>query len=178
MKDFKKKLKLSGIIILCCLALNALSIFADFYYYKFSLLGVILDVFGALATIFTGVFYLVMSKKSDGFLLQHISWFNFVSFFNIINIFIIWLLAFYIQIMLIRGVKLNAFNMQKNQATNNTNENEIVLNENEYFVHEEMNNLTAELNDLENKKNNNTISGEEYERLKNECIKKYINPKN
>ncbi|MBE7074737.1 MAG: hypothetical protein E7376_02005 [Clostridiales bacterium] len=179
MQKIKKTLKIAGILILCSVIFNIISIYADLFYYKFNLFYFIVDILALIITIGTGIFYLLMLKKDQDYFLEHYNWFNVVSLLNIINIFIIWIFVFWVQIVVVRQLKLAMF-QAKSSRQNSTyiNGDEVILGTDDYIVRDQMDNLTNELNELAEKRNKNLISEEEYELLKQQCINKYMNAKN
>lgn len=177
MTKINKKLYIATIITFCCTIFNVINIFLDLLYFKFNIINFIIDCLALIITISTGIFYLYMRNKNKEFLIQHYNWFSFASLANIINVFAMWIISFWIQIVVIHEIRKMMFtsrNINEQNEYTYVNGNDIILGKEDYIIREQMDNLTKELNDLNERKNNNEISDEEYEVLKQRCINKYM----
>lgn len=100
--------------------------------------------------------------------------------FSILNIFttlIVWFISFWVQITVARELRTDTLkNTIYGQTTQNTdNSDTIILTEDDYEIKQSGQTLSTKLEELKNLKAQNLITEEEYERLRQEAIKNFMN---
>ena len=93
------------------------------------------------------------------------------------------MLSFWVQITINKEVRTAGikqfFNMSNNDFSTKTEKNEdnpdvIVIDENNYSINRNAENLTARLEELKKLRKKNLISEDEYEKLRQEALKKFM----
>lgn len=178
MKNLKKTLKIAGFLLFLALALSVYYLYVDLSANKVSKYNVLNDIVEIVISIVTISYYFVYSLKTERQIMQSSKLFFTLSIVNIFNNFIAWIITFWIEIVVARQINhihLNNFSQNINQKKNKTLDNVIDLQDVDYSVESSASTLTKRLDELKEMFNNNQISVEEYEKLRQEAIKKYMN---
>lgn len=183
MNDIKKTLKTAGIWCLIASLLCIASLFANIYLFQFSIYLIISNVFEIVLSITTSIIFLCYSGKSKEIILNKRNLFYTLSIINIFNNLIVWVLSFWVQITINKEVRTAGikqfFNIPNNNFNNQSEHNEnnpdvIVIDENNYSINRNAENLTARLEELKKLRKKNLISQDEYEKLRQEALKKFM----
>ena len=181
MTNIQKTLKTAGLWCLIAGGIYILSLVADIFLIDFSLYNVILDTISIVLAIVTGITYLCFSKKSRETIFKNKSIFLVFSILNIFTTLIVWFISFWVQTTVARELRTDALkNAFYGQATNQTTENAnnpdtIILTEDDYEVKQSVKTLSSKLEELKNLKEQNLITEEEYEKLRQEIINNFMN---
>ena len=166
--NIKKTLKIAGIICLVACALSAALIFMQWqtvesnYVFYMAIIEIVLSVF-------TGVFYLKYSTKTENEIIEKKTTFFVVALLNIFNSLLVWIVAFWVQIMISKLV------MQGSMAEFVAAQQNTVMNDdNESAMDSQAKNLEQKLIELKNMREKNLISEEEYAKLKKEAVNKFM----
>lgn len=177
MTNIQKTLKTAGIWCLVASVIYTLTLVADIFLIDFSLFSVILDAISIVLAIITGITYLCFSKKSRETILKNKSVFLVFSILNIFTTLIVWFISFWVQTTVARELRTDTLkNTIYGQTTQNTdNSDTIILTEDDYEIKQSGQTLSTKLEELKNLKAQNLITEEEYERLRQEAIKNFMN---
>lgn len=184
MRDLKKSLRVSGIVILVCIIFNIGLILSDIFTGEFSLYYIIIDSISIILTLYTGITYIYLSRKERGYILTKRKLFFYVSLLNIFNNVIIWGITVYVNVSVNNHIRAKAFQSIFNnkspvyvhpeeQATYTPNESNTVeiINPD---IDEMKNRLKSRLDELSDMKQKGIITEEEYLDLRNKAIKEFI----
>lgn len=182
MTNIKKTLKNAGIWCLVATIISVLSLISNIYLVDFVLYNIIWDIIGIILSITTGIIYLCYSKKNKEKLLKPRKIFFILTILNIFNNLIVWVLSFWVQISYnkeMRTIQLKQmFNMGNNNQSfnsqNNPDDNIITIDKEDYEIKEKTEKLTDKLEELKELRRKNLISEDEYEKLRQEALRKFM----
>ncbi len=189
-KNIKKTLKIAGILFLVLSVIQMFVLGTRIYAVQTGMLKVTvtwfdyaLDAVEIALSLVTGIIYLLqLSKQQEDILKQNKLFFG-LCMANILNSFAGWVISFWVQIATEQAKKLNFsfvnFAETVTDEANNTireitDDGNIVVDESGYEVlHTET--LTTRLEEINRLRNKNLISEEEYTKLRQEAIDKFLN---
>lgn len=181
MTNIKKTLKTAGIWCLVATILSLITLFTDIYLFEFYLYNVIVSSMEILLSVITGIIYLCYSRKTKESILKHKNLFFVLAIINIFNNLIVWFLAFWVQMTINREIRTIHFKTMFNMSNNSTHYNRdednsdvIVIDEDDYEIKHNAETLTSELEELKSLRDKNLITEEEYERLRQETLRKFM----
>ena len=188
-KDIRKTLKLAGILflVLCAFQVFAFAMIIysvqtgiskiNYSWFNYAYNGVKIAL-----SLVTGIIYLVLQgKKQEDIFKQNKLIFS-LTIVNILNSFAGWVISFWIQIAVEQAKRLNfsfinpfeSFNNQTEKFNVEDYENNLIMNDSDYeILHTET--LTTRLEELNRLRSKNLITQEEYSRLRQEAIDKFLN---
>ena len=175
MKDIKKTLKLAGIMALLINLLNIGSLLLNIFVLEFSVYAVVEESICIALTFFTGITYLIMIKQSKENILRKKGLFLAISLINIFNNIFVWIISLWVEISVSNLARIAYMKKMFNSPNSESGNWDINIAEDDYEIKKETENLTEALKDLENLKNKNLISEEEYVELRQNTINKYLN---
>lgn len=176
MRDLKKTLRLAGIFCMLALIINIASLLLNIFVYKFTVFDIIIDVTDIILTISTAILYFVFMTKPTGVIINNRNIFMVFAILNIFNNFIVWIIAFWVEIAVGQHMRAENFaSMYREQnAEARSSENPDVVIIDDFEVHTKKNELVSRLEELNNSLEKNLITQEEYDRLRQEAIDKFM----
>ncbi len=173
MKIKNKTLLITGILCLVGILINILDIYLDIKLYSSNLFYLIMDSISCCISLASGIFLIVMAMKSDEYVAKRANIFFIFSLINILNNIIVWAIVLWAQFAVSARIRKHAFESYT-RAFRQENDGSITLEKDEYEITRLTENLTEELNALNKKKEDGTIDEREYNKQREEIIKKYI----
>lgn len=178
-KDMKKTLKLAGILCLVASIFNVASLMLDIFYYTFSVYYIVFDSICFVVSLLTGIIYLSLMNKSEDFILSRKGLFLTLMFLNIFNGLVVWIISFFVYFSITkkqRPANFSPFGNERGESKNETTDDSLVINldEDSYKERKIVKDLTEKLEELIRLRDKKLISQEEYKKMREELIKKYI----
>lgn len=188
-KNIKKTLKIAGILFIILsiiqmvvLGMRIYSMQTGISKIKFTWFDYTIDAVEIALSLITGIIYLSqLSKQHDDIVKQNKLFFG-LCMVNVLNSLAGWVISFWVQIS-IEQAKAKEYSFvspfqdasnQKQNENNITEDGNIIMDDSSYEVlHTET--LTSRLQELDHLRNKNLISQEEYTRLRQEAIDKFLN---
>ena len=182
MTDIKKTLKTAGIWCIVASLLCIGSLFTNMYIFELSLYFIICNVIEIILSITTTIIFFYYSRKTKEEILKKRSLFYTLSIINIFNNFIVWVLCFWVQLTLNKEVRTESIkqffdNPNNDYKTHNQQDEDladIIIEEDNYTTKNSVETLTSRLEELKKLRKKNLISEEEYERFRQEALKKFM----
>ncbi len=171
MKDSRKTLLISGIICLVSGLLSVLQLCLDIFGGQLIVYSVVLDSISVVLSITTGTIFLCVMNKGTDWLTDHRMLFVVLMFVNILNGIIVWLVAFWVEIVITEQYRIKLFNQNFKQHDEN---GDITLHDNDYEITSKVDYIKSEIEKLDELKRKNMITEEEYNRLREEVINKNL----
>jgi len=179
LKNFKKTLLIAAILCVLAGLFSVYNLIQDLSVEKISKFEVGFDILQIALSFITSIIYLFFSFKSNEYVLKCARFFYTICFVNIFNSIIAWVITFWVEITIgkfankIRYTQI--LKRQQNFDELNTGSDIVDMSEEDYEINKTTDILSKRLNELKTAYENNEISEQEYEQLKDEVIKKYMN---
>lgn len=177
----KKTLKLAGIFCLFAAIFNIVLLALDIFYYEFSVYDTVADAICLALSVATGTVYLVFMGKNKEYVLKHRSIFLVLAILNIFNNLVVWVIAFWVQMSVNRELQPNVFMHRSegevkwdNEKSSTGDEKNIQISEEDYSEKRIAQDLTEKLNELNKLREKKLISEDEYKKMRQECIEKFM----
>ena len=161
MKDLKKVCNIAGFLCLISTMFAVGGLLLDLYYFEHTVIDIIFDSVHIALSLFSCIVYFVFAGKSTEEIINAQKGFFWLMILNIFNGLIVWAVSFWVN-----------FTINKYQIFSNADQQK---NENVIDVDEVDKELVKKLEELKELLDKNLISEEEYENLRQEAIKKFMN---
>ncbi len=188
--NIKKNIKIAGIlfIILSCLQIFALcmriySVHVEINKLNYTWFDYACSGVEIVLSLVTGIIYLVLQAKKEEYILKQNKLVFILTIINILNSFAGWVISFWIEIVVEQARRLeysyiNPFgnsgaNLNNGEVLKDENGN-VIIKEGDYEVLK-TETLTTRLDELTRLRNKNLITAEEYTKLRQEAIDKFLN---
>lgn len=170
MKNLKKTIKILGMV---CVAVAGLSCMPIVYIIRLGdKMTLIANIVSIALSLTTGIMFLVVSKKGNSYILTHRNLFLWITLLNIFNNLIVWGLSLWAEIVVLRSENERRFNEIYAKMTikppDTTNDIENASIQNKVII------LSNKLSMLGEQMKRKEITPEEYKKMRQEIIDKYI----
>ena len=174
MKDLKKTLRLAGIFCMIALCLCVGELVLDLFVYEFSIYLVLSSSVSIALTSATGITYFVLMNKSIDKIVRHKNVFLVLSIINIFNNIIVWIIAFWVQVVIGQhAVKKRFTEMFSTPEEKKENNSDVIIID-DYEIHTAKETLVSRLEELGELRQKQLITEEEYKNLREEAIRKFM----
>lgn len=169
MKDIKRVLKIAGIICFVSSALYLFYLVAEIFSVTQNVFSIVSDAVSIALAIITGSVYLQLSGRTVEEIAGKQNLFFTLTILNIFNSFVVWAVAFWVEIVASRLTHRDVYMPRKDGEEIG---DEIAPDD--YEIRDVEKTLSERLEEIEDLKRKNLIMDDEYKALREEAINKYL----
>lgn len=169
MKDIKRVLKIAGIICFVSSALYLFYLVAEIFSATQNVFNIVSNAVSIALVIITGSVYLQLSRRTVEEIAGKQNLFFTLTILNIFNSFVVWAVAFWVEIVASRLTRHDVYMPRKDGEEIG---DEIAPDD--YEIRDVEKTLSERLEEIEDLKRKNLIMDDEYKALREEAINKYL----
>lgn len=166
MRNIKKTLLVCGILSLVATIFSIGEILLDLFVYETYVVYFVFDCIGIPLSIVTGVLLIVLSTKSDRYIIDHRIIVDVLCWLNILNNFFVWFIVFWADLYLSRRIRY--------EFVKQRNETDISLQQDQYKFETKASKIKTELDELDQMRKAKQITEQEYAKLREDIINKNL----